>query len=73
MPSWKLLFVCFRQIFLDDVGDSEYFRFAATNYPNNPLGASLGTSVAIRALVHWLDILESGGVPPYDLLNDAPL
>jgi penicillin amidase len=61
------------QIFLDDVGDSEYFRFAATNYPNNPLGASLGTSVAIRALVHWLDIVESGGVPPYDLLNDAPL
>ena len=61
------------QIFLDDVGGDQYFRFAATNYPNNPLGASLGTSVAIRALVHWLDIAESGGAPPYDLLNGAAL
>ena len=66
--------VCLQaQVFLDDVGGDQYFRFAATNYSNNPLGASLGTSVAIRALVHWLDIAESGGAPPYDLLNGAAL
>ena len=61
------------QIFLDDVGDSEYFRFASTNYPNNPLGPSLGTSVALRAPVHWPDLLERGGVHSYDLLTAAPL
>lgn len=61
------------RVFLDDVGEDEYFRFAATNYPNSPLGASLGTSVAMRALVHWFDVLESGGTSPYDLLNGATL
>lgn len=59
------------EVFLDDVGKDQYFRFAATNYPNNPLGASLGTSVAMRALVHWLEQREQGAQPPYDLLNGS--
>jgi penicillin amidase len=61
------------QVFLDDVGKDEYFRFAATNYPNHSLGPSLGTSVAIRALVHWLDVVEHDGSAPYDLLNGSSI
>ena len=58
-----------RQVFLDDVGEDQYYRFAATGYPNQPLGASWGTSVAMRALVHWLDEKTAGKEPAFDLLN----
>ena len=31
-----------RRVFLDDIGEAEYFRFAATSLPNQPSGASMG-------------------------------
>ena len=58
-----------RQVFLDDVGEEEYYRFAATNYPSKPLGASWGTSVAMRALIKWLEDVRGGETPQFDLLN----
>ena len=58
-----------RQVFLDDVGEEEYYRFAATNYPSKPLGASWGTSVAMRALIKWLEDVRVGETPQFDLLN----
>ena len=60
-----------RRVFLDDVGEAEYFRFAATNLPNQPLGASMGTSVALRALVKYLDDRAEGIDGSFDLLNGS--
>ena len=60
-----------RRVFMDDVGEADYFRFAATNLPNQPLGASMGTSVALRALVKYLDDLAAGIEGGFDLLNGA--
>jgi len=60
-----------RRVFMDDVGEADYFRFAATNLPNQPLGASMGTSVALRALVKYLDDRAAGIEGGFDLLNGA--
>ena len=43
---------------------------AATNLPN-PLGAAMGTSVALRALVKYLDDRAAGIEGGFDLLNGA--
>lgn len=58
-----------RQVFLDDVGEAYFHLFAATNYPNNPLGASLGTPVGVRCFVKYVDDIASPGGPSYDWLN----
>ncbi len=58
-----------RQVFLDDVGEAFFHLFAATNYPNNPLGASLGTPVGVRSFVKYVDDLTSPSGPSYDWLN----
>jgi len=61
-----------RRVFLDDVGEAQYYRFAATNLPHQPLGASMGTSVAVRALVKYLDDRAAGLEEGFDLLNGVP-
>lgn len=57
-----------REVFLDDVGEEQFHLFAATNYPNHKLGASLGTPVGVRTLVKLVDDLAAGQVV-YDFLN----
>jgi len=57
-----------RQTFLDDVGESQFHLFAATNYPNQTLGASLGTPVGVRILVKMIDDMAEGE-PSYDFFN----
>ena len=60
-----------RRVFLDDVGEAEYFRFAATNLPNQPVGAAMSTTVAVRALAKYLDDRDAGTEGGFDLLNGA--
>ena len=56
-------------VFLDDVGEEAFSLLAATNYPNNVLGASLGTPVAVRAFIKYVDDLQTSQGPAYDFLN----
>lgn len=56
-------------VFLDDIGDPEFYRLAATHYPNNPAGAALSTPLGIRALVHMLDLKQAGEEVFFDFLN----
>jgi len=58
-----------RQVFLDDVGEEYFHLFAATNYPNNSLGASLGTPVGVRSFIKYVDDLTAPQGPSYDWLN----
>jgi len=57
-----------RLTFLDDVGESQFHLFAATNYPNQTLGASLGTPVGVRIIVKMIDDMAEGE-PSYDFFN----
>ncbi len=53
----------------DDIG-TEYFPFyAATNTPDNPLGASMGTPPGAKVLIATLDDLAIGKEPRYDFFN----
>ncbi len=61
------------RVFKDDVGEEMFHLFAATNYPNNPLGASLGTPVGVRIITKAIDDLAAGNAPAYDIFNgEAP-
>jgi len=59
-------------VFKDDIGDDYFHLYAATNYPNNPLGASMGTPPGVRAMVRNLDLLSSErwSDSDYDFFND---
>ncbi len=58
-----------RHVFLDDVGEDSFHWFAATNYPNQTLGASLGTPVGVRVLTHLMDQIDAQESPAYDFFN----
>jgi len=53
----------------DDIG-AKYFPFyAATNNPNRPLGASMGTAPGTKSLIALLDDQAEGSIPAYDFFN----
>lgn len=60
------------ETFKDDVGDEFWPFFAATNYPTTKQGASIGTSVGVKAIVHQLDAITSGKPSAYDFFNGVP-
>lgn len=58
-------------VFADDSGEEFFHLYSATNYPNNPLGPSMGTPPGIKALVRNLDRMggEDWGESDYDFFN----
>lgn len=56
----------------DDVGAENFALYRATNTPNLPLGASMGTGVGIKAIIENLDALKAGRKPNYDFFNGQP-
>ena len=56
-------------LFKDDLGESSFAVVAATNTPNNRLGASLATPPGVRALVHQMNQQTRGETPSYDFAN----
>ena len=69
MEAWlRALMV---SVFADDVGDESFHLYAATNYPNSPLGASMGPPIGIKAVVRNVDRLsgDSWGEADYDFFN----
>ncbi len=69
MESW--LKGLLRNVIQDDIGEEYFYLYAATNYPNSPQGASMGTSPGIKVLVRNLDRLASGKwhEADYDFFN----
>ncbi|MEH6610318.1 MAG: penicillin acylase family protein [Halioglobus sp.] len=59
------------KVFADDIGDEFFHLYAATNYPNGPQGASMGTPPGIKALVRNLDRLsgDDWSKSDYDFFN----
>ena len=55
----------------DDVGEDAFAMYSATLYPSNPLGASMGSSVGTKVLLHNLNALKSRKKPSYDFFNGA--
>ncbi len=53
----------------DDIGNDYFPFYAATNTPDNPLGASMGTPPGAKVLIATLDDMASGKQPRYDFFN----
>ncbi|MEQ8514067.1 MAG: penicillin acylase family protein [Chromatocurvus sp.] len=56
-------------VFLDDIGERSFHLYAATNNPNNALGASMGTAPGVRILIRSLDADAGGTEVEYDFFN----
>jgi penicillin amidase len=56
-------------VLLDDVGAENYPLYSATNMPNKPLGASMGTGPGVKAVINNIDALSAGSKPHYDFFN----
>ncbi len=67
MEAW--LRTLLRDTILDDVGADNFHLYAATNYPNNPAGASIGTAPGTKALLRNLDALRDRRPPDFDFFN----
>jgi penicillin amidase len=53
----------------DDIGEAYFHLYAATNYPNAPLGPSIPNPPGAKALVRNLDALAAGRTPDFDFFN----
>lgn len=60
-----------KEVFEDDIGDEYFYLYSGTNYPNNSLGASMGTAPGTKALLRNLDRLANGSwnESDYDFFN----
>jgi penicillin amidase len=60
-----------KEVFEDDIGGDYLYLYSATNYPNNRLGASMGTAPGTKVLLRNLDRLASGrwNETDYDFFN----
>lgn len=67
MEAWlRLLLV---DTLRDDIGEAYFHLYAATNYPNAPLGPSIPNPPGVKALVRNLDALAAGRAPDFDFFN----
>lgn len=53
----------------DDVGESNFSLYSASNTPDKPIGASMGTGVGIKVLIENLDALNNSDVLHHDFFN----
>lgn len=67
MENWLRLLL--ESVFKDDIGDEFFHLYAATNNPNQALGASMVTAPGTKALIKNLDSLRRGETPDYDFFN----
>ncbi|MGI9294315.1 MAG: penicillin acylase family protein, partial [Pseudomonadales bacterium] len=68
MDTW--LSGLLENVFKDDIGKKFFHLYAATNNPNNQLGASMGTGPGTKAMIRNLDQLSAdGAVSDYDFFN----
>ena len=67
MESWLRLLLA--EAFLDDIGETYFHLYAATNYPNAALGPSIPNPPGVKALLRNLDALAAGREPDYDFFN----
>lgn len=53
----------------DDVGEENFPLYRASNTPDKPIGASMGTGVGIKVLIENLDALSNSEAMHYDFFN----
>lgn len=56
-------------VLADDIGPGFFHFYSATNNPNKPLGASMGTAPGSKVLIALMDDLAAGREPIYDFFN----
>lgn len=70
MEAWlRTLLVA---VFADDIGDTWFHLYAATNYPHRPAGASISNPPGAKALLRNLDRLRENGELSWDFFNGEP-
>ena len=69
MESW--LSELLESAIADDIGPTYFPFYAATNNPNRPLGASMGTAPGTKSLIAMLDDQAEGSTPAYDFFNGS--
>jgi penicillin amidase len=69
MEAWARTLMI--SVFADDIGEDSFHLYAATNYPNSPLGASMGPPIGVKAVVRNMDRLsgDSWNKADYDFFN----